>query len=40
MDIGDTLRLYKWTDHIGEHTLTDFEKATGIKVVYDTFDGY
>ncbi len=35
-----TLRLYNWTDYIGEHTVADFEKATGIKVVYDTFDSY
>ena len=39
-DGGKTLRLYNWTDYIGEHTITDFEKATGIKVVYDTFDSY
>lgn len=37
---ANTLRLYNWTDYIGETTLADFEKATGIKVVYDTFDGY
>ncbi len=39
-DSSNTLRLYNWTDYIGETTLADFEKATGIKVVYDTFDGY
>lgn len=39
-DTGNTLRLYNWTDYIGETTLADFEKATGIKVIYDTFDGY
>ncbi|QEY62039.1 polyamine ABC transporter substrate-binding protein [Metapseudomonas lalkuanensis] len=39
-DDGNTLRLYNWSDYIGEHTLADFEKATGIKVVYDTFDSY
>ena len=37
---GNTLRLYNWTDYIGETTLADFEQATGIKVIYDTFDGY
>ncbi|MEG1081982.1 MAG: spermidine/putrescine ABC transporter substrate-binding protein PotF, partial [Pseudomonas sp.] len=39
-DASNTLRLYNWTDYIGETTLADFEKATGIKVIYDTFDGY
>ena len=35
-----TLRLYNWADYIGEKTLADFEQATGIKVIYDTFDAY
>ncbi|WP_375739215.1 polyamine ABC transporter substrate-binding protein [Pseudomonas boanensis] len=39
-DDGKTLRLYNWSDYIGENTLADFEKATGIKVTYDTFDSY
>ena len=39
-DTSNTLRLYNWTDYIGENTLADFEKQTGIKVIYDTFDGY
>ncbi|MBH3358127.1 polyamine ABC transporter substrate-binding protein [Pseudomonas guariconensis] len=39
-DTSKTLRLYNWTDYIGETTLADFEKATGIKVIYDTLDGY
>ncbi|MGH8433361.1 MAG: polyamine ABC transporter substrate-binding protein [Pseudomonas sp.] len=37
---ANTLRLFNWADYIGEKTLADFEKATGIKVIYDTFDGY
>ncbi len=37
---GNTLRLYNWSDYIGEHTIANFEKATGIQVVYDTFDSY
>ena len=28
--------VYNWTDYIGETTLADFEKATGIKVSYET----
>ncbi|MDH4568807.1 polyamine ABC transporter substrate-binding protein [Pseudomonas sp. BN414] len=39
-DDSNTLRLYNWSDYMGEHTLAEFEKATGIKVVYDTFDSY
>lgn len=32
------LHVYNWSDYIGEHTLENFTKATGIKVVYDVFD--
>src|ERR1700688_2789094 len=32
------LFIYNWADFIGKTTLSDFQKATGIKVVYDTFD--
>lgn len=32
-----TLNVYNWSDYIGETTLEDFEKATGIGVVYDTY---
>lgn len=32
------LNLYNWTDYIGETTIADFEKETGIKVNYDTYD--
>ena len=30
--------VYNWADYIGKQTTNDFEKATGIKVDYDTFD--
>jgi putrescine transport system substrate-binding protein len=30
--------VYNWADYIGEHTVADFEKASGIHVDYDTFD--
>ncbi|WP_430472549.1 polyamine ABC transporter substrate-binding protein [Zestomonas insulae] len=33
-----TVHVYNWSDYIGETTLVDFEKATGIKPVYDVFD--
>ena len=32
------VNVYNWTDYIGETTLDDFQKATGIKPVYDVFD--
>ena len=32
------VHVYNWNDYIGETTLEDFEKATGIKVVYDVYD--
>ena len=32
------VNVYNWADYIGETTLKDFEEATGIKVVYDTYD--
>ncbi|MFO1091386.1 MAG: polyamine ABC transporter substrate-binding protein [Hyphomicrobiales bacterium] len=35
---GQTVNVYNWADYIGQTTVADFEKATGIKVVYDTYD--
>ena len=32
------LNIYNWADYIGKDTVTAFEKQTGIKVVYDTYD--
>jgi putrescine transport system substrate-binding protein len=32
------LNVYNWSDYIGETTLQDFERETGIKVRYDNFD--
>jgi putrescine transport system substrate-binding protein len=32
------LNIYNWADYIGKHTVAEFEQATGIKVIYDTFD--
>lgn len=32
------VNVYNWVDYIGETTVADFEKASGIKVVYDTYD--
>jgi len=34
------LNIYNWADYIGPDTVKDFEKETGIKVIYDNFDSY
>lgn len=31
------VNVYNWADYIGETTADDFTKATGVKVVYDTY---
>ncbi|MBA1272983.1 polyamine ABC transporter substrate-binding protein [Stutzerimonas azotifigens] len=33
-----TVHIYNWSDYIGESTLEEFQKATGITPVYDVFD--
>ena len=33
-----TLSVYNWSEYIAEDTIRNFEKETGIKVRYDTFD--
>ncbi|MBT8767790.1 polyamine ABC transporter substrate-binding protein [Metapseudomonas boanensis] len=33
-----SVHIYNWSDYIGETTLADFQKETGIKPVYDVFD--
>ncbi|WP_040259488.1 polyamine ABC transporter substrate-binding protein [Pseudomonas massiliensis] len=32
------LHVYNWSDYIAPDTVADFEKASGIKVVYDVYD--
>jgi putrescine transport system substrate-binding protein len=32
------LHIYNWADYIGKDTIAEFEKQTGIAVVYDTYD--
>ena len=32
------LNIYNWADYIGHHTIAEFEAATHIKVVYQTYD--
>ncbi|MGV6812127.1 MAG: ABC transporter substrate-binding protein [Brevirhabdus sp.] len=34
---GNTVNFYNWDTYIGETTIDDFTKATGIKVQYDLF---
>ena len=34
----NTLYVYNWGEYIGENVVKEFEKETGIKVVYDTFE--
>ncbi|TCK07425.1 polyamine ABC transporter substrate-binding protein [Marinobacterium mangrovicola] len=33
-----TLHIYNWSDYIAQDTIEEFEKETGINVVYDVFD--
>jgi len=33
-----TLNIYNWAEYIGENTVRNFEKETGISVRYDNFD--
>jgi len=35
---GGELNVYNWSDYIGETTVDDFQKATGITVRYDVYD--
>lgn len=32
------LAIYNWSDYIGETTLADFERETGVRVIYDTYE--
>ena len=32
------LHVYNWSDYIAPDTIANFEKESGIKVVYDVFD--
>ena len=34
----ETLRVTNWAEYIGEETIANFEKETGIKVIYDNYD--
>jgi len=32
-----TLHIYNWSDYIAPDTVANFEKETGIKVIYDVW---
>lgn len=34
----ETLNIYNWTDFIAPDTVANFERETGIKVLYDTYE--
>nr|WP_256260838.1 polyamine ABC transporter substrate-binding protein [Shewanella sp. NIFS-20-20] len=34
----EVVRVYNWSDYIAPGVLQDFEKETGIRVIYDVFD--
>lgn len=35
---SNELNIYSWADYIGETTLADFTRATGIRINYDTYN--
>jgi len=37
-DEEKVLNIYNWSDYIADDTIANFEKETGIKVRYDTYD--
>lgn len=37
-EIGKELSIYNWSDYIAEDTVALFEKETGIKVTYSTYE--
>ncbi|EDP99725.1 polyamine ABC transporter substrate-binding protein [Shewanella benthica] len=34
----EVLKVYNWNDYIAKDTLANFQKETGIRVIYDVFD--
>lgn len=35
---AEELKVYNWAEYIGSTTVEDFQKETGITVIYDTYD--
>ena len=38
MTHADELRIYNWYEYIPDDVISDFEKETGTKVIYDAYD--
>ncbi|MBI6629379.1 polyamine ABC transporter substrate-binding protein [Pontibaca salina] len=36
---AEQVRVYNWSDYIDEDLLAKFEQETGLKLIYDVFDG-
>lgn len=36
--VAEDLHIYNWSDYVNPAVIEAFEKETGIKIVYDTFD--
>ena len=34
------INIWNWSDYIGENTVADFEKASGLKANYAVFDEF
>ncbi len=37
-ELERNLTIYNWADYIGEDTVAGFERETGVRVVYDTYE--
>jgi len=37
-NIKQEVRVYNWSDYIADTTISEFEKETGIDVIYDVYD--
>lgn len=35
---GQTLSVYNWSTYVAEDTISNFEKACGVKVIYDVYE--
>jgi len=35
---ADTLTIYNWGDYIDPDLIVEFERETGLKIIYQTFD--
>ncbi|RRV10403.1 polyamine ABC transporter substrate-binding protein [Pseudomonas sp. v388] len=35
---AETVNVYNWTDYVAPNTVKQFEKTSGVKVIYETYD--